>query len=230
MRLIANMVARNEEPHYLKQVLNRLKDQVDDIIFTDDCSDDRTAEIAESVGCKVQQMPEPTFATNEGKLRQASWKFLENYADEETWVLAIDADEELYVTGHPLKVLIENTRYSVYDVEFYHMWNEAQYRVDKAWAPHGSTRFFRFMPGGHFKDRALACGSEPTYVHEMINRGLYHKNSGLKMKHLSYIKDEDKQKKYDRYSAIDGGKFHANAHIQSILDPVSNVILHDWKW
>ena len=230
MRILANLVVRNEAPNYLHQILTRLKDQVDEIVVTDDCSDDDTPNIAESFGAHVQQMSEPTFSTHEGRLRQASWKHLENFADKNTWVLAIDADEELYITLHSLTALTMNPKYSVYDVEFYHMWNETQYRVDKAWAPHGSTRFFRYQPGGHFKDRALACGSEPTYVQDYINHGLYYKHSGLKMKHLSYIKDEDKQKKFDRYSAIDGGKFHANAHIQSIMDPPEMVILNDWKW
>lgn len=230
MKLLANMVARNEAANYLPQVLERLRDQVDEIVFTDDCSDDNTVEIAESFGAHIQVMPEPTFATHEGRLRQASWRHFTTFAKPGDWVLAIDADEELYVTGHPLKALMANPRYSIYDIEFYHMWNPTQYRVDKAWAPHGSTRFFRYIPGGSFKDRALACGSEPTYVQDLINKGLYYKQSGLKMKHLSYIKDEDKQNKYDRYSAIDGGKFHANGHIMSILDPVENVILHDWKW
>lgn len=230
MKLIANMVARNESDNYLPQVLERLRTQVDEIVFTDDCSDDDTVEIAKSFSAHVQVMPEPTFSANEGKLRQASWEFVNQFADNQTWILAIDADEELYPTHHSLKDLIINPRYSVYDVEFYHMWNPTHYRVDKAWAPHGSTRFFRYQRGGRFKDRALACGSEPTYVQDLLNKGLYYKNSGLKMKHLSYIKDEDKQKKYDRYSSIDGGKFHANAHIQSILDPMDNVILHEWKW
>ncbi len=225
------MVVRNEEHNYLPQVLDRLKDQVDLITLTDDYSDDNTAKLAESYGAKVMVMEEPTFSTNEGKLRQASWEHLTQFVEPgNTWVLAIDADEELYPTKYSLDQLVNNDKFDVYNIQFYHMWNETQYRVDKAWAPHGSTRFFRYFPGGRFKDRALACGSEPTYVQELLNRGRFHNDSGLKMKHLSYIKDEDKKKKFDRYSAIDGGKFHANAHILSIMDPVEMVILHNWEW
>jgi len=230
MRILANMVVRNESPHYLHQVLSRLKDQVDEIIVTDDCSDDDTANIAESYGAKVQVMPEPTFSIHEGRLRQASWDHFENYADNNTWCLAIDADEELYVTKHSLEQLMDDMRLDVYSIEFYHMWNPTQYRIDKAWHPHGSSRMFRYKEGGRFKDRALACGSEPTYVQEDIAAGRFYSNTGLKMKHLSYIKDEDKKKKYERYAAIDGGKFHANAHIESILDPIDTIKLANWEW
>jgi glycosyltransferase involved in cell wall biosynthesis len=44
--IIAQMVGRNESSKYLKDVLKRIRDQADLIIFTDDCSDDNTAEIA----------------------------------------------------------------------------------------------------------------------------------------------------------------------------------------
>lgn len=250
-KIIANMIGRNEESHYLDQVLTRLKDQVDVITFTDDCSDDNTAKIAESHGAKVMVMPQPTFNTHEGRLRQASWDHLERTIgnDHDWMVLAIDCDEELYETEHELSYFA-NGPYDVVDITFFHMWNEHFFRIDKAWAPHGSTRLFRYFPGGRFADRALACGSEPTYVPEMVrqfgnlrvlrfNYGTQQPTtdgtlafdfqpSGLLMKHLSYIKDEDKKAKYERYASIDGGLYHANAHIESILDP--NPELREWPW
>lgn len=227
-KLLAQMVARNESPHYLHQVLDRLKDQVDVIVFTDDCSDDDTPEIAASYGCQVYQMPEPTFNTHEGKLRQTAWYNLENHAEPGDWVLAIDADEELYTTRYSLDELIAHPKFCVYNIEFFHMWNETQFRTDKAWRPHGSTRMFKYKEGGQFANRALACGSEPTYVQQYISEGLFFRDSGLKMKHLSYIKDEDKRRKYERYASIDGGAYHANAHIESILDKDPSLVTWDW--
>jgi hypothetical protein len=47
------------------------------------------------------------------------------------------------------------------------------------------------------------------------------------MKHLSYIKDEDKKAKFDRYMKLDGGAFHANNHILSIMD--EDPVLVDWR-
>ncbi len=40
------MVARNEEDRYLEECLKRLSNQLDKIIFTDDCSTDGTQDIA----------------------------------------------------------------------------------------------------------------------------------------------------------------------------------------
>ena len=51
-------------------------------------------------------------------------------------------------------------------------------------------------------------------------------NSNLVMKHLGYVKDEDKISKHQRYSTLDGGEFHALDHINSIVDP--NPVLIDW--
>ncbi len=232
MKVIANMVVRNEADAYLPRVLERLQNQVDLICVTDDASDDNTVEVARSFGAKVYQMTEPTFRVNEGVLRQVSWNWLQQHVtpDEDVLVVAIDADEELYELGPSLYDLAKLSQYSVFNVTFYHMWNETQYRADGGWTPHPSSRVFRYKPGGFFNQRKLACGSEPTYVNGDIRSSRYLRNTGLAMKHLSYIKDEDKQKKYERYTELDGGAFHAGAHIRSIIDPIEEVKLQTWRW
>lgn len=231
-KLIANIIGRNEEPHYLRPVIERICEIVDEVVFTDDASTDATAEIAESYGAYVQKLPEPVFSVNEGKLRQSSWDFLESVTSptEDDWVLAIDCDEMLYYETHP-KDMIQTKDFDVINVNFYHMWTETHYRTDGGWRPHGSTRLFRYKPGGEFKQSKIASGSEPTYV---AWTAAYFKNrfliqSGLNMKHLSYIKDIDKIKKYERYMDLDGGNYHAGSHIQSIADPIEKVSLALWE-
>jgi glycosyltransferase involved in cell wall biosynthesis len=223
------MVGRNEASKYLPEVLERLKSQVDEIVFTDDCSDDDTAEIA-SKYANVYKTPKPMFTTHEGRLRRYAWLNLENHAAEGDWIIAIDCDEMLYdssdITKTDIRQILNSSEKDVVNVRFYHMWNNTQYRVDKLWAPNNSSRIFRFMSGAMFRDRALACGSEPTYVTDLINQRNYFVNSNLIMQHLGYIKDEDKQSKYERYSTIDGGEFHALNHINSIVDP--NPVLINW--
>jgi glycosyltransferase involved in cell wall biosynthesis len=228
-KIIAQMVGRNEASKYLPEVLERLKSQVDEIVFTDDCSDDDTAEIA-SKYANVYKTPKPMFTTHEGRLRRYAWLNLENHAAEGDWIIAIDCDEMLYdssdITKTDIRQILNSSEKDVVNVRFYHMWNDTQYRVDKLWAPNNSSRIFRFMSGAMFRDRALACGSEPTYVLDLINQRNYFVNSNLIMQHLGYIKDEDKQSKYERYSTIDGGEFHALNHINSIVDP--NPVLINW--
>jgi glycosyltransferase involved in cell wall biosynthesis len=228
-KIIAQMVGRNEANKYLPAVLERLKSQVDEIVFTDDCSDDDTVEVA-SEYANVYKTPKPMFTTHEGRLRRYAWLNLENHATEGDWIIAIDCDEMLYdssdITKTDVRQILNSSEKDVVNVRFYHMWNDTQYRVDKLWAPNNSSRIFRFMSGATFRDRALACGSEPTYVTDLINQRNYFVNSNLIMQHLGYIKDEDKQSKYERYSTIDGGEFHALNHINSIVDP--NPVLINW--
>lgn len=227
--IVANMIGRNEAESYLVPVLERLSKQVDMIVFTDDKSEDDTPNIAERFGARVFQMPEPTFSNNEGRIRQQSWENLQTVIPtEDCFILAIDCDEMLYQTRYTLEQLALQDSYQVINIEFFHMWNEDQFRVDKAWRPHPSSRMFKYLPGGNFLDRQLACGSEPTYVQQLIRSGLFLKDSGLCMKHLSYIKDDDKKSKFDRYMKLDGGAFHANAHILSIMDEDPQLI--DWAW
>ena len=70
--IIAQMIGKNESDRFLENVLERLSSQVDKIIFTDDCSDDNTPEIA-SKYAEVFQSPEPLFRVHEGKLRAFAW-------------------------------------------------------------------------------------------------------------------------------------------------------------
>ncbi len=228
-KIIAQMVGRNEEKRFLKDVLIRLSAEVDEIVFTDDCSEDNTAEIAREYA-HVYKTPEPMFSVHEGRLRTNAWSNLENHAKPGDWIIAIDCDEMLYrlddLYSLDIRSVLDSSEKDVVNVRFYHMWNKSQYRVDKLWAPNNSSRIFRFISDGHFADRALACGSEPTYVSEWIKRRNFWVNSGLVMQHLGYLFDEDKQKKYQRYSQIDGGKYHNISHINSILD--ESPVLIDW--
>jgi glycosyltransferase involved in cell wall biosynthesis len=213
------MIGRNEKARYLQEVLERLHTQVDTIIFTDDCSTDETPEIAAQYA-EVFQTPAPLFTEHEGKLRAFAWGNLEKFAKVGDWVIAIDCDEKLYhLDDKPIADVISQSAFDVVNVRFYHMWNATHYRVDKLWAPNNSSRIFRYMPNGGFANRRLACGSEPTYVTELLRQRNFWVDSGLVMQHLGYLRDEDKQSKYARYAELDGGAFHNLDHINSIIDP-----------
>jgi glycosyltransferase involved in cell wall biosynthesis len=225
--IIAQMVGKNESNRFLEPVLQRLSTQVDKIIFTDDCSDDNTAEIA-SKYAEVFKTDKTLFTENEGNLRSNAWRNLEKFAKEGDWVVAIDCDEMLYQDRDlDLKHVLDQSPYDVVNVRFYHMWNETQYRVDKLWAPNNSSRIFRYRDHGTFFDKKLACGSEPTYVVEWVRQRNYFLHSGLMMQHLGYVRDEDKVSKYNRYISIDKGEFHNLQHIESIMD--TNFVLVNWN-
>jgi glycosyltransferase involved in cell wall biosynthesis len=225
--IIAQMVGKNESSRFLEPVLQRLSTQVDKIIFTDDCSDDDTAEVA-SKYAEVFKTDKTLFTENEGNLRSNAWKNLEKFANEGDWVVAIDCDEMLYHDRDlDLRYVLDQSPYDVVNVRFYHMWNKTQYRVDKLWAPNNSSRIFRYRDNGTFFDKKLACGSEPTYVVQWVRQKNYFLHSGFMMKHLGYERDEDKVSKYDRYISIDKGEFHNLQHIESIMD--TNFVLVNWN-
>lgn len=224
--IYAQMIGRNESSRFLEDVLQKLSTQVDRIIFTDDCSDDDTLEIAGKYA-EVFQTPSPMFTEHEGRLRALAWGNLEKFAKTGDWIIAIDCDEKLFHTENiEIASVLSRSEFDVVNVRFYHMWNNNQYRVDKLWAPNNSSRVFRFVSGGGFLNRKLACGSEPTYVRDWINRKNFWINSNLVMQHLGYLRDEDKQAKFERYSNIDRGEFHNIDHINSIVD--ENPVLIDW--
>jgi glycosyltransferase involved in cell wall biosynthesis len=226
MKLIAQMVGRNEADRFLVPVLDRLRSIVDQIIFTDDCSTDDTPYIAKAAGASVMQLTEPMFVVDEGYLRTAAWEHLSAHAQRGDWILAIDCDEMLYGQA-ALPSLLNQSRFDVLGITFYHMWNDTQFRVDKLWAPVTSSRLFRFYTGGEFRKSKLACGSEPEYVQELMRRGRFMPNTPLRMKHLGYVFDDDKVVKHNRYMELDGGSFHNLAHLESILD--SHPTLVDWE-
>ena len=231
MKLIANMIARNEAHRYLEKVLDRLQDQVDLICFTDDNSTDLTPDIAESKGAIVQRLKsadnQPLFERSEYDLRTKSWDLVSEHASNGDWILAIDSDEMLYYPSDAyLSRLLDQDRYDVIGITFYHMWSPEFFRIDKAWRPGVSTRLFKYREGGVFKQTKLACGSEPTYVIEAVRQRKFYPRTSLAMKHLGYMNDEDKWAKYERYMKLDKGEFHNLSHIESIID--ANPRLSKW--
>jgi hypothetical protein len=121
---------------------------------------------------------------------------------------------------------LKSSPYDVVNVKRYEMWNSDGYRVDKMWAPHNTMRIFRYNDGGVYLDKVLACGSEPTYVMQWVRNRNFWLDSGIIMQHLGYLRDEDKQAKYERYTTIDNGKFHNINHINSIKD--QSAVLIPW--
>jgi glycosyltransferase involved in cell wall biosynthesis len=228
-KLIAQMIGRNEADRYLPDVLKHLQSIVDHIVFTDDASDDDTADVAEKHGASVYRNEATLFSVNEGQLRNQAWRNLTNHANIGDWILAIDCDEKLYSTKPKFSwgKILSQPYYDVVNIVFHHMWNETHYRVDKAWRPTGSYRLFKYFLGGTFSEKRLACGSEPLYVKTLLGRGRFMKDSGLVMMHMGYMSDEDKKAKYERYKTLDNGEFHSLPHIESILDP--NPVLMPWN-
>ncbi len=164
MALIAQMVIKNEADRYLVPVLEAINKVADKIVITDDGSTDNSVSIARLYTPNVYENKDSLFAENEGHLRQRAWNNLDKHAKPGDWILCIDADEIIHFDKLkvPFYRWLTQTRYDVLGIKFFHMWNETQFRADKAWAPNIGSRLFKYQEGGVFADRKLACGSEPT--------------------------------------------------------------------
>lgn len=224
-KIIAQMIGRNEAERYLPEVLEHLYPLVDQIVFTDDGSDDETYFMAKDYGASVIRLSDSLFETDESQLREIAWQHMGIYSKPGDWIISIDCDEIIHVPEN-LREMLEQTDKSVVMATFFHMWNEHQFRVDKAWAPDQQPRLFKYYDEGHVMKRTLACGQYPTYVKQLVRDGKVD-DFGVTMQHMGYASDDDKLSKFEKYMRIDGGKFHSLRHLESIID--EDPILIDWE-
>jgi len=229
MGIIAGLIVRNEANRYLEQVLKQISAWADDIVVVDDCSIDNTIEICRAFTKRVYRMDKPTFVENETTIRKYLYDKLSETKDE--WHAIIDADEMLENKfAVEIKNIISNPKIHWIGLKFFDFWlqkgNDFFYRADGFWSPKNrwGKRLYRYHPEyNHMKwpDKKMASFCIPPYVFSLP--GI---NTEFRLKHLGYLRDEDKKAKYMRYKSIDQGKYHNINHIESILD--KNPVLEKW--
>lgn len=249
MQLIAQMIVGNEEKRgYLNQCISDLVKYANKIIILDDGSTDNTSYLLNSFASKYPQIDiyrneTSLFNTDESKLRNQLWEITRKTAkelnDKNTWILSIDADE---VFDEQFKQELPNiltSNYEAITTKLCDMWNDTEYRVDGWWSPL-LTRLYRFKDVEFGVEGKLHCGCVPTYVRNFANIGIY---SHCKLKHLSYIHDSDKTRKFIYYSQRTSGfnlrhalsikekptlkKFHDKFHNPKIL---IGMLVRDRAW
>jgi hypothetical protein len=215
MRIIAHMVVGpGEADRFLATVLERVSDWADivhvalDLVATD--NEDMASRKAADYVTRLST----TFVEHEGRFREEAWHQMEDVVQPELgdYIVCIDADEIIHDAAAVRKGIKEFPGKRL-GVTFHHMWNGTHYRVDGQWRPHVAYIIIPYRFQGHHADRLMASGREPTYAQNVPVHG--HPVSDIL--HLGYLRDEDKRMKHDRYMLLDGGKFHSNAHIQSIM-------------
>lgn len=227
MRVIAQVVARNEADRWLEPFLEHLWEWADQVHFYDDQSTDDTPRIASRFVEHVTRRPDgiPSFVEHEGLYRQAAWDAMTEALNPtvDDWIWAIDCDE--FIAPH------DNTtrRDAVTDeirraqsssgiiLRVPEVWDSIGVRVrtDGYWGSQEGLRAVRFSPGMRFADKPMACGQTPPAQKR-------HKAQHLSLLHFGYTTVEDREAKYARYSILPG---HSKRHIESIVrDPR----LQDW--
>lgn len=233
-RLLAYMVTRNEAGRYLDACLAWACGFVDAVSVYDDRSTDNTVEVAVSHQAPTLVRPEgvPSFVEHEGRFRAAAWAWFEEALAPEPgdWVLALDADEFLVCQDGVRSGVDAATEAAdqqganavrlavpeVFEVTAGPFLAGAKVRTDGAWGTIAGTRLFRYRPGGIFRDRAMGCGAEPTYVADQAQWAV--RWPALSLLHLGYAHPADRQAKFIRYTSL-ANHGHNDAHVRSIVTP-----------
>lgn len=223
MRVIANMVVRNEADRYLESCLQWLLSHVDEIFVTDDRSEDETVDIAieGSATIYTRGTDEPSFLEAEGDFRSIGWqRMLETFHPEEgDWILGIDADE--FPVARNVKELCADANLrgvgsiNVKIPEIFEL-SPLSERIDGFWGDITGTRLARYREGPQdFRTSKMGSGMFPAYAFQCQN---WHQRDdcGLRIMHFGYATPEDREEKYARYSRL-AANGHANSHIESIL-------------
>ena len=227
IRITLAMLVHNEADRYLERVLKHASLYIDEAVILDDASKDNTVEVCKTVLCGIPltlvSNPESGF-DNEIILRKQLWEMA--IATKPDWILVLDSDEIFEDnTSEIIRKLAHDQEVYHYSFRLYDMWNENSYREDTYWRAHTIFRPFmvRYDPEINFiwKETPQHCGRLPLNIYQLPGA-----LSQLRLKHLGWMKEEDRLYKYNRYKQLDPDAVYGIAEqYESILDPQPNLIL-----
>lgn len=231
-RIVASMIVRNELNRYLPLAVEHLLTYVDEIRVLDDGSDDGTFEwLEERERVEVLRNPGPHFFAHEGRARQNLLEW--TLAGRPNFVLAIDADEFVGNPDAVRQAAEENVPVAI--LKLVEAWKVdvggISIRVDGHWGPRKCPILYmaprRTDRGWSIPDRQLASGREPISVVRASRRAPV---LDTEIFHFGWARVAERQARAERYFEHDGGKFHADRHLQSILWPDDKVLLRGVPW
>ncbi len=244
MNLVAGLIVKNELGRYLKWSIDQLLEICQRVVVLDDGSDDGTYEWLDALKddrIVLGRHPRSLFFEHEGKARQNLME--EVMRQRPTHILATDADEFLSSTRTVWQAVAEHQEgrdrdeFRVWTLPMQEVWkadqNQLWLRVDGGWRSHGVPVLYSVPKGWHRKlqiaDRALACGRQP----EIVNRAALSRKAialDAQVLHFGWTREAEREKRYERYAVNDGGKFHRNQHLESIMFPDHRVRFDRRDW
>lgn len=239
VKLAASLIVRNELGRYLAPCLEHLLAFCDEVHLLDDASDDGTDAFLAGYGddrLRVLTSASPTFFAHEGAARQALLDF--TMAQEPSHILAIDADE-FVADGAAVRHACSG-RHQVFGLEMEEVWQadeqELRIRMDGGWRSHPVPILYALPPArwrtnrrGEWRipNRALASGRTPVAISRAGGRP---REPVTEILHFGWTDEANRAARYERYVEHDGGKFHASAHLRSIMWPDRKVELRPRPW
>jgi glycosyltransferase involved in cell wall biosynthesis len=225
MKLVASMPARNELTRYLPEVVESLERFVDEIVVLDDGSVDGTYEwCQERESVTVKRAAESSWSQHEGAFRRE----LQDVTLEQnpSHVLAIDADE-LIPDGPALRQIVARStkRGQVFTLRMVELWalDPLTARYDGGWKPRVMPLIYRvpksWRADWYIFGPPMACPRLPPAARILARRRSTAVATGLDVLHLGWADPTDRVRRAERYADLDGGRYHAKRHLDSILWP-----------
>lgn len=225
MKLIAAMNTRNELDRYLRTTIPALLEWVDEVRVFDDGSEDGTPEYLEAIDERVvvRRRVGNLWASHEGELHQELLDF--TIKGSPTHILTIDADEIVPQGAAVRAALEEHPDQVAFTLRMVEVWGlePVTVRCDGGWRPHPVGILYR-VPGWFggedwlIAGRQLASPRVPRAIVAEVRR-----RKALELEHdilhLGWARPEERAARYRRYEELDGGRFHAKHHLDSILWP-----------
>jgi glycosyltransferase involved in cell wall biosynthesis len=201
------------EARWVERVLRALQPMCGRIHVLDDKSTDNTVEICESIpGVTVYRTPFDTLDESRDRdfLLQ---KVIDSVpASQIHWggphiVCAIDGDEILAPGGQEILQRAVTSEGFVWTPQILYLWDrEDQWRIDGVYGRFRRPSFFRLI-NRIFRYQRTPFGNGANFHCSSIPQELLHYSTPIdaKLLHLGYLTREDRLRKFEWYTRIDGG-------------------------
>jgi glycosyltransferase involved in cell wall biosynthesis len=216
------MPVYNELDRYLLPCVAALLEFCDIVALYDDGSTDGTEEALGDLYAADDRLwfrraEERTFFDHEGRLRQQALDWA--LESEPTHVLAVDADE-LILEGEKLRQQLGQGR--AWSLCMREVWkakeNSLEIRQDGGWCEHPVPILWKHVGPLPLHNKKLASGRSPAAIGTLRPRF-----TDVAVYHFGWANKLERQERYQRYATHDGGRYHRNTHIQSIMWPDMDV-------
>jgi hypothetical protein len=241
VKIAASLILRNEAHRYLEPCIAHLLEFVDEVCVFDNGSTDGWEQTLRpgwgAEGSRVIVWYDGAADSQMGSLFVNHAARRQRLLDltltrKPTWIVAIDADEFI-ADGAQLRHACETEQTDTLAVCLQEVWNAHDERLDirqdGGWQERDVALVWRperIRPPLQIVDRGPATGRTP----EALNAARSHGHTCTALLHFGWANRAERADRHERYVVADGGRFHASAHLDSIMWPDERVAVQGQQW